>query len=434
MAPPVRFAEVNRCGADTDRVTESFQLLWLPLLRMGRGKNITCASCQQVNVRVSNMPMGCVQRCPCGHILDGRPVTPKPRVAKPRGTASLSSGGGGQSLWRGARSSSRQPSTTSSVVDGGDLVSSDEADPNVIRPMDKPPRRSPNPQGGSHSGVIPANPRAAAASEIQRLESSLAVLDPEADGVIVASLNAKIAEAKSRVILAKPLDQQIKGLEAYLTRKRSKVSALKESLVQSHKTLVLVSADVVSKETQLEGLRAQLASQTQPELVAQANRATSQQSQLASLQEVVSLLVGALQQHSVPLPDSVRNLVPTAGPAESSTTTLDPLCNFALVGNSSFGARLPALPHTRMQPYPDSCPVLGGFMKGHDVALGSAAGFCEDTPIVSPTTPVPVVTEVPSDDEVTLALQTAAALQQEAATVDEPMAPLGAADNATVSS
>ena len=396
----------------------------------GRGRTIVCKACQANVVRVAKLPAGCVQKCDCGHILDGRP--PPSKHVKPRGTASL--GGGGQSLWRGARSSSRQPSTTSSVVDGGDLVSSDEADPGVIRPMDKPPRRSPNPQGGSHSGVIPANPRAAAASEIQRLESSLAVLDPEVDGVIVASLNAKIAEAKSRVILAKPLDQQIKGLEAYLTRKRAKVTALKESLVQSHKTLVLVSSDVVSKETQLEGLRAQLASQTQPELVAQANRATSQQSQLASLQEVVSLLVGALQQHSVPLPDSVRNLVPTTGAAESSTTTLDPLCNFALVGNSSFGARLPALPHTRMQPYPDSCPVLGGFMKGHDVALGSAAGFCEDTPIVSPTTPVPVVTEVPSDDEVTLALQTAAALQQEAATVDEPMAPLGATDNATVSS
>jgi len=280
--------------------------------------------------------------------------------------------------------------------------------------------------------VIPANPRAAAASEIQRLESSLAALDPDVDGVIVASLNAKIAEAKSRVILAKPLDQQIKGLEAYLTRKRAKVTALKESLVQSHKTLLLVNSDIVSKETQLDELRVQLASQTQPELVAQANRAMSQQSQLASLQQVVTLLVGALNQHSVPLPDSVRSLVPTGAAVDSSTIALDPLCNFALVTNnsSSYGAALPAMPPTRTQPYPDSCPVLAGFMNGHDASLGSAAGFCVETPTVAPLTPLAV--EAPSDDDVALALQAASALHQEAIAVDEPMAPLGAANSAAI--
>jgi len=288
------------------------------------------------------------------------------------------------------------------------------------------------PSGTTNANVIPANPRAAAASEIQRLESSLAALDPEVDGVIVASLNAKIAEAKSRVIMAKPLDQQIKGLEAYLTRKRAKVNALKESLVQSHKTLLLVNTDIASKETQLEDLRAQLASQTQPELVAQASRAMSQQSQLASLQQVVAALVGALNQHSVPLPDSVRSLVPSGAPVDSSTIALDPLCNFAMTANSnsSYGAALPAMPPTRTQPYPDSCPVLSGFMNGHDASLGSSAGFCVETPTMAPLTPIAVT--APSDDEVALALQTASALHQEATAADEPMAPLGATNSPSV--
>jgi len=270
-----------------------------------------------------------------------------------------------------------------------------------------------------------------AAAEIARLEESMALLDPIADAPIVESLTNKIASAKSRVISAKPLDQQIKGLEAYLVRKRSKVSALKESMVQSHKTLLLVNTDIVAKEVQLEDLRVQLASQTQPELVAQASLASSQQSQLATLQQVVSALVGALNQHSVPLPDGVRGLVPS-GAAVDSANTLDPLCNFALVSNnsSSYGAALPAMPQTRMQPYPDSCPVLQGFLNGHDASLGSAAGFCQEIPTVSPATPVASASA--TDEEVALALQTAANLHQEAATVDEPMAPLGAISSPTV--
>ena len=332
---------------------------------MGRGgNNIVCQACGVTVVRIKSLVAGTVQRCECGHVFDGRPP-PKARKASPapRGTAGLAPiGSGGASSWRQRRrrTGSRQPSEASEQLG----VSSDDADSGVIRPLDKPAKtRVIKPEVAT---TIPAHPRAIAGAETKRLEESLSLLSPIDDAEIVASLTAKIAAAKTRVLQAKPLSQQIEGLVSYIQRKQSKVASLRSTIVNAHSDMVAIVEDVKVKEGQLAALRVSLAAEAEPGLVAQASLATSQQHQLTTLQSTVQVLCNALAQSSIPIPEEVRaSLTPIvqAGP------TFAPGCfqSVDFANASSFGAALPSLGvRAQAQPYPDSSSLLHGFNNGFD--------------------------------------------------------------------
>jgi len=218
-----------------------------------------------------------------------------------------------------------------------------------------------------------------AAAEIKRLEESLALLSAADDAEIVASLNAKILAAKARVVSAKPLAQQVEGLVSYIARKNAKMLSLKTVIVEAHQDLLLIGEDVRSKEAQLAELRVQLASEAQPNLVAQASLASSQQQQLSALQNTVQVLCNALSQSSIPIPEEVRTSIaiasaPSAPQGAIGTPNLFADVDFANNGQASFGAALPSLGvRAAAQPYPEAPrQVFGGDHSLVDATMGGS--------------------------------------------------------------
>ena len=133
---------------------------------------------------------------------------------------------------------------------------------------------------------------------ISKYEGIIADLGDGADPELKSSLEVKISSSKRAIMAARPLDQQVTALEAFLDRQLNRVLDCQRTIMAEHERMIAIQNEVASKRAELESLKAQQiaaigvappAPPTPPDILAQMSQMCAA---IRGLQQTFSTLPG----------------------------------------------------------------------------------------------------------------------------------------------
>ena len=229
---------------------------------------LTCWKCgwQMVRIQVRS---GTCQLCPCG-----APQAQPQRQQSYRANGSNGGNGGGGGGSRGVRSQQQRPPMQQQQQRSSPHQQQQQLPPQGPRGRFRRPnmwlsRKQARAQHNTAAAQPPRQSEEAPATElsndgtsrsqqsmlISKYQKILADLGAEADQQLKQSIQLKIDAAKSSIINAKPLDQQVSALEAYLDRKSTKALELQRSIIDAHAQLLIINEDISVKRASLAQLK-----------------------------------------------------------------------------------------------------------------------------------------------------------------------------------